>query len=188
MQYRTKYFSAPWLSTFTQNAELRNPKIRINVNGEATTYLPFLLPSLPLPLVTLRSPHHAPNRHTHCFLPFSHQPITPDPPPAQHNLLHDLKSQFQIDISRPGRRGFQPYRQVCIRCESLVVSYNGGGMASSTTIFARADEEDVEVFLVFGEGKGSGGGGERFEFDEHSLAPLEGIGWDILGLSGVERD
>jgi hypothetical protein len=68
------------------------------------------------------------------------------------------------------------------------VSYNGGGVASSSTIFARADKEDIEIFLVFGEGKGSGGGGERFEFDEHSLGALEGIDWDILGVSGIERD
>ena len=67
------------------------------------------------------------------------------------------------------------------------MSYKGGGVASSATIFARADEEDVEVFLVFGEGKGSGGGGEGFELDEHSLGALEGIGWDILGMSGVEK-
>lgn len=69
-----------------------------------------------------------------------------------------------------------------------MASYDGGGVASSTTIFARPNEEEVEVFLVFGKGKGSGGGREWFEFEEHSLGRLEGIGWGSLEVSSVERD
>jgi hypothetical protein len=76
MQYRTKYFSVPWLSLL-HNAELRDPKICTNANGVATTYLPS-----PPPFFTASSCN--PQVSTPC--PKSAHPLpSPLPSPTHHS-------------------------------------------------------------------------------------------------------